>query len=87
MRLNGMKLRSWAGLFTLALVMIGCSDSAPKSQNLPLACETAECSCTSTTDFFAKSQPLEWNPDGTAKCSSGYQLHMKPPPSQRWTVQ
>jgi hypothetical protein len=87
MRANGTRLRAWTGLLFFAVALAGCAGSSSKSQNAALACETAQCDCIARSGFFVQKKPLEWDLDGTAKCSTGYQLEIIPPPSQRWTVQ
>ena len=82
--------RSVAGLsWSIALVFLlaACAQDRSKTLNLPIACETEVCDCASDSGYSAKPPPLLWKTDGTAYCPEGYHLHMKPPPSQRMTVQ
>ena len=70
-----------------AILLVGCGlGQGGKSVDLAIACETADCSCTSDGGFSKKKPPIQWKTDGTAYCPEGYSLYQTPPPSQRWTV-
>ena len=71
----------------MVLVLAACAQDRGAPVNLAVACETEVCDCAKDGGFTAKAPALLWKTDGTAYCPDGYHLHMKPPPSQRWTVQ
>ena len=71
----------------LIVLLAACAQDRSKTLNLSVACETEVCDCAKDSGYTAKPPSLLWRTDGTAYCPDGYHLHMKPPPSQRMTVQ
>jgi hypothetical protein len=85
-----LRARGFIGLawpIGLVLLLAACAQDRGATLNLAIACETEVCDCAKDSGYTVKAPALLWKTDGTAYCPEGYHLHMKPPPSQRWTVQ
>jgi hypothetical protein len=56
-------------------LMAGCSAAAEKeAERLSLACEFTRCDCVSNSLLILDSEPVIWQPDGSASCREGYHL-------------
>jgi hypothetical protein len=70
----------------LAAILAGCGQDQNKTLNMPIVCETENCSCQPQSGYVKKSPEVKWNTDGTAYCPEGFNLTLPPTKSMRLTV-
>lgn len=65
-------------------LLAGCAGAAEREgARLSLACQLSKCDCVSNSFTVFDSEPVQWQPDGSASCRDGYHLRrLEAPPAK-----